>query len=49
MSKINIIKQGDNYYLEVSNDFTQFLSIKIKLTKGEVEELQSMVITVLEE
>ena len=48
MSKINVIKEGEDYYVEISNDFAQFLSIKVKLTKGEIENLNAKIISILE-
>jgi hypothetical protein len=41
----SIITKDDkgNYYIEISNDFDKFLTIKIKLTKEELENLSSQI------
>lgn len=45
MSKVNITKiNEDQYYLEVCNDVSSFLTIKIKLTKDELANLNSIIL-----
>lgn len=49
MSKTKVTKDiKGNYYLEVSNDLNQFLTIKIKLTKEELINLNSEIKSELE-
>ena len=49
MSKTRITKDlKGNYYLEVSNDINQFLTIKIKLTKEELINLNNEIKSELE-
>ena len=49
MNKSKITKDlKGNYYIEISNDFDQFLTIKIKLTKGELQNLNSQIQSELE-
>ncbi len=44
MSKVNLIKlENGQYYLEVCNDVSNFLTIKIKLTQEELTNLQSVI------
>jgi len=44
MSKVNLIKlENGQYYLEVCNDVSNFLTIKIKLTEEELANLKSVI------
>ncbi len=44
MSKVNLIKlENGQYYLEVCNDDSDFLTIKIKLTEQELFNLKSVI------
>jgi len=39
MNKFKIIKEEGSVYIEIINDVNKFMSIKIKLSKKEIEEL----------
>jgi hypothetical protein len=39
MNKFKIIEEEGSVYIEIINDVNKFMSIKIKLSKKEIEEL----------
>jgi len=41
MNKIKVIESNGEYFLEISNDASQFMTIKIKLTKNELANLKA--------
>ena len=49
MNKTKITRDlKGNYYIEISNDLDQFLTIKIKLSKDELQNLNSQIQSELE-